>query len=404
MPGRRRSGGADSSRSCARSCAEIQAIAPPGCSRTSSCSPRRRAPHVRLADGREVLNLCANNYLGLADHPAVVAAAREALDRWGYGLASVRFICGTAGDPSSSSSERLSEFLGTEDTILYGSLLRRQRRPVRDAAGRGGRGHLGRAQPRLDHRRRPAVQGAAPALRQQRHGRARAAACSEAAGARRILIATDGVFSMDGYLARLDAICELADRYGALVMVDDCHAVGFARPARAAARPSHYGVAERVDIVTGTLGKALGGASGGYTSGRRRDRPLVAPALPPVPVLQLRRRRRSSPRRSRSSSCSRRATSCASSCTPMRRRSAAGSTRPACEILPGAHPIVPVMYGEAAVAVGEAERLLAAGVYVIAFSYPVVPEGRARIRVQLSAAHSPADVELAAAAFAAGQR
>ena len=257
--------------------------------------------HMLLRDGREVLNLCANNYLGLADHPTVVAAAREALDRWGYGLASVRFICGTQ-QIHEQLEQRLSEFLGTEDTILYGScfdangglfetLLTEQDAVISDA---------------LNHasiidgirlckaRRLRYANGDTDELEQR---------LREARDARRILIATDGVFSMDGYLARLDVICALAERYGALVMVDDSHAVGFIGPT-GRGTPELYGVTDRVDIVTGTLGKALGGASGGYTSGRaeiiallrQRSRPYLFSnsVAPPIVAASLAARSTSS--------------------------------------------------------------------------------------------------------------
>jgi len=353
--------------------------------------------HVRLRDGREVLNLCANNYLGLADHPAVVAAAREALDRWGYGLASVRFICGTQ-EIHKQLERRLSEFLGTEDTILYSSCF--------DANGGLFETLLGEEDAvisdALNHasiidgvrlckaRRLRYANGDMDELAQR---------LGEAAGARRILIATDGVFSMDGYMARLDAICELAERYGALVMVDDSHAVGFVGP-RGRGTPEHHGVSERVDIVTGTLGKALGGASGGYTSGRaeivallrQRSRPylfsnsvappIVAASLAVLDLLEtgaeLRERLRANTALFRG------------------RMAHAGF-----EILPGDHPIVPVMYGDAQAAVDAAGRMHEQGIYVVPFSFPVVPRGQARIRTQVSAAHTTDDIERAVAAFIA---
>ena len=214
-----------------------------------------------------LLNLCANNYLGLADHPAVIEAARDALERWGFGMASVRFICGTQ-TLHKQLEERLSEFLGTEDDDPLQLLLRRQRRPVRGTARPRGRRHLGRAQPRLDHRRDPALQGAAAAVRERRPGRARGAARGGGRSPHTKMIATDGVFSMDGHIADLQGICDLAERHDALVMVDDSHAVGFVGP-NGRGTPELHGVTERVDIVTGTLGKAMGGASGGYVSGRR---------------------------------------------------------------------------------------------------------------------------------------
>ncbi len=353
--------------------------------------------HVRLTDGRELLNLCANNYLGLADHPAVVAAAREALDRWGYGLASVRFICGTQ-QIHDQLEQRISEFLATEDTILYGSCF--------DANGGLFETLLGPDDAVISDSLNHAsiIDGIrlckARRLRYANGDMDDLERClREAAGARRILIATDGVFSMDGYLAPLDVICELAERHGALVMVDDSHAVGFVGET-GRGTPEHHGVVERVDIVTGTLGKALGGASGGYTSGRaeivallrQRSRPylfsnsvappIVAASLAVLDLLesgaQLREQLRANTRLFRS------------------RMTDAGF-----EILTGDHPIVPVMYGDATRAVEAARRMHERGVYVVPFSYPVVPEGQARIRTQMSAAHTTADVERALEAFAA---
>jgi glycine C-acetyltransferase len=354
---------------------------------------------VRLRDGRALLNFCANNYLGLADHPAVLAVAREALDRWGFGMASVRFVCGTQ-EIHVQMEQRLSGFLGTEDSILYSScfdanaglfetLLGSEDAVISDVLNHASiidgirlckarrLRYANNDMDELEARLREAVDG----------------------GARRILIATDGVFSMDGYLARLDAICDLADRYDALVMVDDSHAVGFLGPT-GRGTPELHGVVERVDIVTGTLGKALGGASGGYASGRReivellrqRSRPYlfsntIAPPIvaASLAVLDLLEHGDALRTRLRENTVLFRA-----------RLEAAGL-----DVLPGEHPIVPVMYGEAPAAVAAADQLLDEGIYVIPFSYPVVPRGQARIRTQLSAAHSTEDVERAAAAFAA---
>lgn len=350
---------------------------------------------IGLRAAPKVLNLCANNYLGLADHPEVVAAAHDALDRWGFGLASVRFICGTQ-EIHTELEQRLSAFLGTEDTILYGSCF--------DANG-------GLFEVLLDDRDvviSDALNHASiiDGIRLCKARRLRyangdidelEARLREAAGARRILVATDGVFSMDGYFARLDAICDLAERHGALVMVDDSHAVGFVGPT-GRGTPEHFGVTERVDIVTGTLGKALGGATGGYTSGRReivellrqRSRPylfsnsvappVVAASLTVLDLIEggdsLRARLRGNTERFRKA-----------------------MTDAGFEILPGEHPIVPVMYGDAHAASAAAERLLDLGLYVIAFSYPVVPEGAARIRTQMCAAHSDADIDFAVECF-----
>ena len=352
---------------------------------------------IRVGDGQEVLNLCANNYLGLADDPRIVAAAKQALDRWGYGLASVRFICGTQ-DVHKELEQRISGFLGTEDTILYSScfdantglfetLLGEQDAIISDE---------------LNHA--SIIDGIRLSKARRLRYRNRDLADLEAqlkasADARRRLIATDGVFSMDGYITPLGEICDLADRYGAMVMVDDSHAVGFVG-ARGRGTPELHGVSDRVDIVTGTLGKALGGASGGYTSGRReiidllrqRSRPYlfsnsVAPAVvgASLMVLDLLEGRDDLRARLREN-------------TAWFRERMTGL---GFDILPGDHPIVPVMIGDAARATQMADRLLDKGVYVIGFSYPVVPVGRARIRTQVSAAHSREDLQTAADAFAA---
>ncbi|MFF4182666.1 glycine C-acetyltransferase [Streptomyces sp. NPDC001691] len=343
----------------------------------------------------DVLNFCANNYLGLADHPEVIAAAKDALDRWGYGMASVRFICGTQ-DVHKELEGRLSAFLGQEDTILYSScfdanggvfetLLDAEDAVISDA---------------LNHA--SIIDGIrlSKAARFRYANRDMAdleAKLKEASGARRRLIVTDGVFSMDGYIAPLQEICDLADRYDAMVMVDDSHAVGFTGPG-GAGTPALHGVSDRVDIITGTLGKALGGASGGYVAARaeivallrQRSRPyLFSNSLAPViaaaslKVLDL-----------------------LESAGDLREKLAANTalfrtkmTEAGFEILPGEHPIAPVMIGDAAEAARMAELLLERGVYVIGFSYPVVPMGAARIRVQLSAAHSTQDIEKTVAAF-----
>jgi glycine C-acetyltransferase len=355
---------------------------------------------IRLSDGREVLNLCANNYLGLAQHPAVRAAAHEALDRWGYGLASVRFICGTQSVHKELEA-KLSEFLGTDDTILYSSCF--------DANGGLFETLLGPEDAIIsDSLNHASIIDGVRLCKAQRHRYQNndmadlEARLREASGARFRLIATDGVFSMDGYIANLKAICDLADRYDALVMVDDSHAVGF-MGAHGRGTHEHCGVIDRVDIITGTLGKALGGASGGYTSGRReivellrqRSRPyLFSNTLCPtiaaatLKVLEL-----------------------LTESTELRDRLAKntaffreGIGRLGLTVLPGTHPICPVMLGDAALAGRFAEAMLARGVYVIGFSYPVVPEGKARIRTQISAAHSQKDLEFALDAFAAVKR
>jgi len=351
---------------------------------------------IRVANGKEVLNLCANNYLGLADDPRIVAAAKEALDRWGYGLASVRFICGTQ-DVHKQLEQRISGFLGTEDTILYSScfdangglfetLLSEQDAVISDE---------------LNHA--SIIDGIRLSKARRLRYRNRDMADLEAqlktsADARRRLIATDGVFSMDGYVTPLGEICDLADRYGAMVMVDDSHAVGFVG-ARGRGTPELHGVSDRVDILTGTLGKALGGASGGYTSGRKeiigllrqRSRPYlfsnsVAPAVVGASLKVLDLLESSDDLRAR----------LRENTTWFRQR----MTGLGFDILPGDHPIVPVMIGDAARATQMADLLLEKGVYVIGFSYPVVPVGKARIRTQVSAAHSREDLRTAATAFA----
>ncbi len=354
-----------------------------------------QAAHIELADGSRVLNLCANNYLGLADHPVVVAAAKQALDAHGYGMASVRFICGTQ-DVHRELEQRLSAFLGTEDTILYSScfdangglfetLLDEQDAVVSDALN-----HASIIDGiRLCRARRLRYANNDMAELEQR--------LVEAADARYRLIATDGVFSMDGVLADLPVICELAERHDAMVMVDDSHAVGFVG-ATGRGTPEALGVGGRVDLLTGTLGKALGGASGGYTSGpreviewlRQRSRPyLFSNSLAPViaattsVVLDLLEQGDELRRQ-----LDRNAT-----------RFRAAMTEAGFTLAGDGHPIIPVMLGDARVAGEMAERMLAEGVYVIAFSYPVVPLGTARIRTQMSAAHDDADIDTAVAAF-----
>jgi len=347
--------------------------------------------------GDEVINLCANNYLGLADHPEVIAAAHEALDRWGYGMASVRFICGTQ-EIHVELERRLSEFLGTEKTILYSSCF--------DANGGVFETLLGAEDAVISDALNHAsiIDG----IRLSKARRLRyangdmeelEARLVEAADARRRLVVTDGVFSMDGYLAQLDRICDLAEKHDAMVMVDDSHAVGFVGPS-GRGTPELFDVVDRVDIVTGTLGKALGGASGGYVSGRgeivdllrQRSRPyLFSNALAPpivaasLRVLDLLERGEAPLDRLRAN-------------TELFRREIAGLGY---EVLPGDHPIVPVMFGDANRAGEVADRLLKEGLYVIAFSYPVVPMGAARIRTQMSAAHDEADLRRAIDAFAA---
>ncbi len=354
-----------------------------------------QGPVVRLADGREVINLCANNYLGLADHPAVIEAAHRALDEYGYGVASVRFICGTQR-VHRELEERLASFLAMEDAILYSScfdangglfetLLDEHDAVISDALN-----HASIIDGiRLCKARRLRYANNDMAELEQR--------LEEARDARVRLIATDGVFSMDGSIANLDAICDLADEYDALVMVDDSHATGFIGGA-GRGTPEHCGVAGRVDILTGTLGKALGGASGGYVAARKeivawlrqRSRPyLFSNSIPPVvaagTLRVLEMIERSAELRERVNENA--------------RHVRAGLQRLGYKLLPGAHPIIPIMLGDAPLAVRLAERMLAEGVYVVAFSYPVVPQGKARIRTQMNAAHSTAQLDRVIEAF-----
>ncbi len=348
-----------------------------------------QSSHVEVQSGQRVINLCANNYLGLAEHPAIRDAAAEALDTWGYGLASVRFICGTQ-DLHKRLESALSQFLGTEDTILYSScfdangglfetLLTKEDAVISDA---------------LNHA--SIIDGIrlckAQRFRYQNNDMSDLQRQLEAASDSRFrLIATDGVFSMDGTLANLPDICDLADRYGALVMVDDSHAVGFmGRQGRGT--HEHQGVMDRVDILTGTLGKALGGASGGYTSGRQeivdllrqRSRPYLfsnslAPPIAAATLAVLEMLQQSTELRDQLEANT--------------RYFRQAMSQLGFDIVPGEHPIVPIMLGEARVASQLADVLLTKGVYVIGFSYPVVPHGKARIRTQISAAHSRDDLE-----------
>lgn len=350
---------------------------------------------IRVSDGKPVLNFCANNYLGLAQHPAVAAAAKEAIDRWGYGMASVRFICGTQG-VHKQLEQKISEFLGTEDTILYGSCF--------DANGGLFETLLGAEDAIIsDELNHASIIDGVRLCKAQRFRYLNnnmadlEAKLKEAANCRFKMIATDGVFSMDGYIANLSAICDLAEKHGALVMVDDSHAVGFIGKT---GRGTHEynNVMGRVDIITGTLGKALGGASGGYTSGckeiidllRQCSRPyLFSNTLAPgiagasLKVLEL-----------------------LSSSTVLRDKLEANTkyfraemTKLGFNVLPGMHPICPIMLGDAALASKFADAMLVKGVYVIGFSYPVVPQGKARIRTQISAAHLRENLELAVGAF-----
>jgi glycine C-acetyltransferase len=377
--------------------AQLRGIREEGLYKSERVLAGPQSARVDLPQQKTVLNLCANNYLGLADHPEVVKAAHQALDRWGYGLSSVRFICGTQ-QIHKELERRLSEFLGTEDTILYSSCF--------DANG-GLFETLLDAEDAIvsDELNHASIIDGIRLCKAQRFRYRNGdmadleAKLKEAAHARRTLIATDGVFSMDGYIAKLPEICDLAERYGAMVMVDDSHAVGFMGE-NGRGTHEHHKVMGRIDILTGTLGKALGGASGGYVSARQeivdllrqRSRPYlfsnsVAPAIVGTSLKVLDLVTRTKDLRERLFSNTR---------FFREKMSTAGF-----DILPGEHPIVPVMLGDATRAAKMAERLLENGVYVIAFSYPVVPKGKARIRVQLSAAHTREDLEFALAQFSA---
>jgi glycine C-acetyltransferase len=344
---------------------------------------------------RTLLNLCANNYLGLADHPAMIDAAQEALERWGFGMASVRFICGTT-QLHKELERRLSNFLGTEDAILYSSCF--------DANGGLFETLLGPEDVIISDELNHAsiIDGVRLCKAERRRYRNRDMAdleiqLVESTKARHRLIATDGVFSMDGYVAPLDQIVELAERYDALVMVDDSHAVGFMGPT-GAGTPELFGVQDRIDIVTGTLGKALGGASGGYTAARaeivemlrQRSRPYLfsnslAPSIAAAAITTLDLLESSGELLARLSD----------NTAYFRSRMSALEF----EIPQSDHPIVPIMIGDAVQAAAMADRLLADGIYVRAFSFPVVPRGKARIRTQMSAAHTQDDLDEAIAAF-----
>lgn len=345
---------------------------------------------------QEVLNMCANNYLGLSDHPAIVEAAHKALDDWGYGLSSVRFICGTQTIHKELEA-KISEFLAMEDTILYTSCF--------DANGGLFETILGDEDAIIsDELNHASIIDGVRLCKAQRFRYKNGdmndleEKLKESSSARNRLIATDGVFSMDGYIAKLDEICDLAEKYDALVMVDDSHAVGFVGKTGRGTHEFHN-VMDRVDIITGTLGKALGGASGGYTSARKeivellrqRSRPYlfsnsVAPSIVGASIAAI---------------------DMLNNSTELRDKLAENThffreelSKIGLEILPGEHPIVPVMFGDAKPAVKMAESLLKKGVYVIPFSFPVVPKGKARIRTQVSAAHSREDLQFAVEKFA----
>ena len=374
---------------------ELRQIRSDGLFKSERVITSPQGARVGVVGHEPVLNLCANNYLGLADNPQVVAAARDALARWGYGLASVRFICGTQ-QIHKQLEKKISGFLGTEDTILYTSCFDANTGLFETLLGPDD----AIVSDQLNH---ASIIDGVRLSKAQRFRYANndmadlESKLQEAKDARFRLIATDGVFSMDGIIANLSGICELADKYDAMVMVDDSHAVGFMGTS-GRGTPEHHGVAERIDIITGTLGKALGGASGGYTSGRReivevlrqRSRPYLFSNTVAPPIV----------------GASMKAIDLLSESTELRdrlkentRHFREGMIRHGFHITPGEHPIVPIMLGDAALASKMADALLERGIYVIAFSYPVVPNGKARIRVQVSAVHTPDDLQFALEAF-----
>jgi glycine C-acetyltransferase len=379
---------------------QLEAIRAAGTYKSERIITSAQDAHIQVGAGRTVLNMCANNYLGLSENPEVIKAAHEGLEHRGYGLSSVRFICGTQ-DIHKELEKRISEFLGTEDTILYSSCF--------DANGGLFETVLGEEDAIISDELNHAsiIDGVrlckARRFRYRNSDMADLERCLVESGPSRFrMIATDGVFSMDGYIANLPGICELAEKYDALTMVDDSHAVGFiGRHGRGT--PEYHQVMGRIDLITGTLGKALGGASGGYTSGRKemiemlrqRSRPyLFSNSLAPAIVAS-----------------SLRVFEMLSGSTELRdkletntRFFREGMARLGFNILPGSHPIVPVMLGDAALATRFADSMLEKGVYVVGFSYPVVPQGKARIRTQISAAHSEADLTFALEAFAATKK
>ena len=351
--------------------------------------------HIRVAEGEPVLNMCANNYLGLAEHPAVIAAAHAGLDEWGYGLSSVRFICGTQSIHKQL-EQKLSRFLETEDTILYTSCF--------DANG-GLFETLLTAEDAIisDELNHASIIDGVRLCKAQRfryknnNMQDLDEQLKAASSARYRMIATDGVFSMDGYIANLPAICDLAEKYDALVMLDDSHSVGFMGQHGKGTHEFHD-VMDRIDIITGTLGKALGGASGGYTSGRKeiiellrqRSRPYlfsnsVAPAIVTASIAAIDLLTASTELRDKLETNT--------------KHFRAGISQVGFDVLPGEHPIVPIMLGDAALAARVADALLQKGIYVIGFSFPVVPKGKARIRTQISAAHSIEDLDFAIEKF-----
>ncbi len=374
---------------------ELEQIRDSGLFKDERILAGRQGAKVKLADGRQVINLCANNYLGLAGTQELVEASKEGLEQWGYGLSSVRFICGTQ-ELHKQLEQKVSEFLGTDDTILYSSCF--------DANAGLFETLLGPEDAVISDELNHASIIDGIRLCKARRFRYKnndmtdlEARLKEAQDARFRLVATDGSFSMDGIVANLKDICDLADRYDALVMVDDSHSTGFIGPT-GRGTPEYHGVMERVDIITSTFGKALGGASGGFTSGhqeiidmlRQRSRPYLfsntlAPGVAAAVFKALETLSASTELRDR-----------------LERNTAyfrEGMTQAGFKLNPGDHPIVPIMLGDAKVAVEMADKMLAQGVYVIAFSYPVVPRDKARIRVQISAAHTIAELDTAIAAF-----
>ena len=374
---------------------ELEQIRDSGLFKDERILAGRQGAKVKLADGRQVINLCANNYLGLAGTQELVEASKEGLEQWGYGLSSVRFICGTQ-ELHKQLEQKVSEFLGTDDTILYSSCF--------DANAGLFETLLGPEDAVISDELNHASIIDGIRLCKARRFRYKnndmtdlEARLKEAQDARFRLVATDGSFSMDGIVANLKDICDLADRYDALVMVDDSHSTGFIGPT-GRGTPEYHGVMERVDIITSTFGKALGGASGGFTSGRQeiidmlrqRSRPYLfsntlAPGVAAAVFKALETLSASTELRDR-----------------LERNTAyfrEGMTQAGFKLNPGDHPIVPIMLGDAKVAVEMADKMLAQGVYVIAFSYPVVPRDKARIRVQISAAHTIAELDSAIAAF-----
>jgi len=382
--------------SLARDLAEIRAA---GLWKTERVIASEQKNNITLADGREVINMCANNYLGLANHPEVIQAAKDSYDQWGFGLSSVRFICGTQTIHTVLEG-KVTEFLGMEDTILYAAcfdantglfetILNAEDAVISDELNHAsiidGVRLCKAARFRYKNNN---MEDLEDKLKEAKAG-----------GARRILITTDGVFSMDGSIAQLDKLCDLADKYDAMVHHDDCHAVGFMGKSGRGVH-EYCGVMDRVDIITGTFGKALGGASGGYTSGRKeiiemlrqRSRPYlfsntVAPAICAATIKVLEMLTASTALRDRLEDNT--------------RYFREGMQAAGFEVNPGNHPIVPVMLGDALLAQEMSRKLLERGVYAIGFFFPVVPKGKARIRTQISAAHTKEDLDTAIAAFAA---